>query len=159
MDNSPHTQVDRNPALLIRARGWGDKEADSDRLRPSAATMRVFLLSWLMSCQSRGLMSGHVLPTVSHVTSSVIRDGSKCLYDAGLNLSVGIHCRGRLGDALQAILSCCQQRLDGLGSEFVHDRGWTFLPRPARSTGSGSAGFNTRSFTAWICFAGFLLES
>jgi hypothetical protein len=59
-------------------------------------------------------MSGHVLPTVSHVTSSVIRDGSKCLYDAGLNLSVGIHCRGRLRDTLHAILSCCQQHLDGL---------------------------------------------
>jgi hypothetical protein len=104
-------------------------------------------------------MSGHVLSTVSHVTSSAIRDGSKCLYDAGLNLSVGIHCRGRLAEALQAILSYRQQRLDGLGSEFVHDRGRIFLPRPAPSPGSCSAGFNTRSFTAWICFAGFLLES
>jgi hypothetical protein len=77
-------------------------------------------------------MSGHVLPTVSHATSSVIRDGSKCLYDAGLNLSVGTHCRGRLAEALQAIVSCCQQRLDSQDSEFVHDRGRTFLP-PSRS--------------------------
>jgi hypothetical protein len=42
MDNSPHTQHDRNPALLIRARSLGDKEAETDWLRPSAATMRVF---------------------------------------------------------------------------------------------------------------------